>query len=268
MMPRLPLTAGEAERIAAHLVKDAPSKADEEFAPAKVAEGRALFESLGCRRCHAFGAGVPVIEEGPRTDAQLLAPDLRHTRDRLRPAFVRRYLGDPARARRNARMPRFSISPEQREALVAFLYAEPLPPEEVPPMPERLPVLSRRVTFAEVKREVFEKACQHCHANPNKSFNDGGPGNTGGFGYAGRGLSLASYREVMSGSRDDQGRRRSVFERDESGTPRIIRHLMARREEVRGRRVEGVLGMPMALPPLSPEQIQLLESWIAQGRPR
>jgi hypothetical protein len=29
-----------------------------------------------------------------------------------------------------------------------------------------------------------------------------------------------------------------------------------------------VRGMPLGLPPLEPEQIQLVESWIAQGRPR
>jgi hypothetical protein len=28
-----------------------------------------------------------------------------------------------------------------------------------------------------------------------------------------------------------------------------------------------VLGMPLGLPALSPEEIQLVDSWIAQGRP-
>jgi hypothetical protein len=38
--------------------------------------------------------------------------------------------------------------------------------------------------------------------------------------------------------------------------------------EERGQRHALVRGMPLGLPALTPEQVQLVESWIAQGRPR
>lgn len=53
-----------------------------------------------------------------------------------------------------------------------------------------------------------------------------------------------------------------------AGMPRILAHLQARRVEERGGVVEGVLGMPLALPALGDDDMQLLQSWIAQGRPR
>ena len=42
---------------------------------------------------------------------------------------------------------------------------------------------------------------------------------------------------------------------------------MARHREVEGEPIDGVTGMPLGLPPVPLEDIQLVESWIAQGRP-
>lgn len=97
---------------------------------------------------------------------------------------------------------------------------------------------------------------------------DGGPGNTGGFGFAGRGLNLATYSDVLSGSLDDRGDRRSIFMPGADGTSILMGVLLARQHELAGQIVPGVRGMPLGLPALSPEQVQLVESWIAQGRPQ
>ena len=41
-----------------------------------------------------------------------------------------------------------------------------------------------------------------------------------------------------------------------------------RESEERGQIVDDIRGMPLGLPALSPAQIQLVETWIAQGRPQ
>lgn len=97
---------------------------------------------------------------------------------------------------------------------------------------------------------------------------DGGPGNTGGFGFADRSLNLASYSDVLSGSLDDRGQRRSIFLPLADGTPRLLAVLLARQRELAGELAPGLRGMPLGLPALSAEQVQLVESWIAQGRPQ
>jgi len=91
---------------------------------------------------------------------------------------------------------------------------------------------------------------------------------SGGFGFAARGLDLSSYAGIASGSLDEEGRRRSVFAPAAGGTPRLIAQLLARQAEEAGQPVPGVRGMPLGLPALTPEELQLVESWIAQGRPR
>ena len=48
----------------------------------------------------------------------------------------------------------------------------------------------------------------------------------------------------------------------------MVSVMQARREEELGQPVEGVRGMPLGLPSMSPEDIQLVESWVSQGRPR
>jgi hypothetical protein len=47
-----------------------------------------------------------------------------------------------------------------------------------------------------------------------------------------------------------------------------VRALLARHAEERGAATGEVRGMPLGYPALSLEDIQLVETWIAQGRPR
>jgi hypothetical protein len=133
-----------------------------------------------------------------------------------------------------------------------------------------------------VNRRVFRKTCWHCHSDPDFARGDGGPGNTGGFGFAGVGLNLASYEGVSSGALEggwtrarlltaggvdaDPRERESVIEPGPSGT-RLVRALRARQSEEHGRPVPGVRGMPLGLPALSEDDIRLIEAWVAQGAP-
>ena len=82
------------------------------------------------------------------------------------------------------------------------------------------------------------------------------------------GSPIRMLQGIASGALDEHGERRSVFAKLPDGTPRLVAHLVARHVEEAGGRVDGVRGMPLGLPPLSFEDIQLVESWIAQGRPR
>jgi hypothetical protein len=113
---------------------------------------------------------------------------------------------------------------------------------------------------------VLRRTCWHCHGEPDYAHGEGGPGNTGGFGFPERGLSLADYDGASSGILDAHGDRKSILAPGDDGTPLLVRALLARHEEIAGRPVPGVRGMPLGMPPLPPEEIQLVESWIAQGR--
>jgi hypothetical protein len=162
-------------------------------------------------------------------------------------------------------MPRLGLSASDAADVVAYLWTRtPAPRAEI--TETRLPPLDRPVRFDEVATRVFRRICWHCHGAPAFAHGDGGPGNTGGFGFAPRGLDLSDYTGVTSGSRGPDGRRRSVLATLPDGTPRLIAHLLARRVEERGGEVPGIRGMPLGLPALSLEDIQLVETWILQGR--
>lgn len=268
-MPRLGLAPDEAEALARLLVpSEAPPRT---FAASRVARGRELFTERGCNSCHRFSGTdvVPAKVEGrvpPSLEA--LAPDLRHTRDRFQSGVLVAWLRDPKRLRPQTLMPNLSLSEDDAEALAAFVWLAPLTPMTEPPPLSRLPVLSRRVAWDEVNQAVFKRTCWHCHSQPDYALGDGGPGNTGGFGFAARGLDLSSATGAASGAIGDDGRRASIFRKQPDGTPRLLAVLLARDAEVRGHPSAGLRGMPLGLPPLSAEQLQLVESWIAQGQPR
>jgi hypothetical protein len=169
-------------------------------------------------------------------------------------------------------MPDIPLSKAEARDIAAYVLGVPLAAEAGKPAAaqpfQRLPLLARPVRFDEVKERVLRRTCWHCHADPEYAIGDGGPGNTGGFGFPAKGINLADHESVLAGFLDEQGARKSLFDPDASGREnRLVRALLARHAEEAGKPVPGVRGMPLALPALKAEEIQLVESWIAQGRP-
>lgn len=275
-MPRLAINAKQASAMTAYLMPDLYAK---QTLPkgGDLKRGKALMETKGCMTCHNM-TGQPDLKpssipvEVPATQlvrAMKLAPDLSHTRERFQPAGVVAWLLDPQKMSASASMPNLKLTTQEAVDLATFLLNAPLQPTAAKPIPKRLPVLTRPVKYEEVEKKVFRFICWHCHSEGDYVNGDGGPGNTGGFGFKPRKLSLASYTAISRGLLDHQGERMSVFSKDEkTQTPLLIRAMMARHHEVAGQPVKGIRGMPLGLPPMSLEKIQLVESWIAQGRPR
>ena len=106
-------------------------------------------------------------------------------------------------------MPAFALGDAEQRDLAAYLLLTPLAPIE-PARFERLPPLERPVGYEEVSARVFRRTCWHCHSDPSYAIGDGGPGNTGGFGFAPRGINLAEYAGIQAGYLDLAGRRRSA----------------------------------------------------------
>jgi len=274
-MPRLRMSAEEADKLARYLIpKPLPAPAMK----GDPAKGRVLLDTRGCGMCHRM-SGVPALKSSvPRAamaaaqlrDGMLLAPDLAHTRKRFQRARLVQWLMDPKSLKRDALMPKEGLSEDEARHVAAYLLMTPLKPVTPEPMPKRLPILERRVTYEEVAQKVFGHTCIHCHADPDYAIGDGGPGNTGGFGFPARGVNLTEYAMIQAGYIDPKGdgeERSSLFEKLADGTPRLVAALWARHAEVRGKPRKDVRGMPLGLPPLTPEQIQLVETWAAQGRP-
>jgi cytochrome c2 len=271
-MPRLKLSPAQATDIATYLTSTAaPVTAPVAVTPepAQIAHGKELMTERGCVGCHQLsGAGLaapPKNEPVVRTLG--LAPDLRYARERQEPGSIARWLLDPAKVKHDAAMPKLDLGLEDARDLAAFLSFGELEPLAPKPAFERLPVLSRRVGFDEVNEQVFAVTCRHCHTNPDLADGDGGPGSTGGFGFKPRKIDFSSYQGIQSGGVDGQGERVSLFAPTSEGLPRLVAALVARTREDRGHESDEVRGMPLGLPPLSPQQIQLVESWVAQGRP-
>lgn len=269
-MPRLPLSPAQADAVAAFLTRDvdAPSDAPPAPTPALVARGRSLFVTRTCAQCHRFDDAAIDARPAPATppEAARLAPDLAVTRARYRRDRLVAWILDPPRVKPGTPMPALGLSPEEAVALASYVLFAPLRPRVTHDPPPMLPALARRVTWDEVEAGVFRRTCRHCHADEGFAFGDGGPGNTGGFGFEARRLNLNSHAGAMSGMLVG-GERRSAFATDDSGLPRIVRALRARQLEESGRVDVGVRGMPLGHPAVTPEQLQLVTSWIASGRP-
>lgn len=274
-MPRLAMTREQARDIAAYLAapEDPAKKVD--LAGADPARGRKLMEIRACASCHTFtgvpplAGATPVKPEERRVAPSIeLAPDLRFARDRLRPEALVAWVTSPKSVKPDTLMPDFDLPAADARDIVAYILTAELASPEPRPIPARLPVLDRKVTYDEVSEKVFRRTCWHCHGEADYAAGDGGPGNTGGLGFKGRGINFVSYESVQAGRTDDKDERHSLFEKAADGTPRLIRSLLLRRDEEAGKLDPEIRGMPMGYPALTPEEIQLVETWVAQGRPR
>ncbi len=283
-MPHLGIDHDEARDIAAFLAaapKEPPYFAERRMADYRVdlpplqrgdvARGEEIYRDAGCIACHLMsGAVVAPAVTADRLEARklMLAVDLRHTRDRFEPTELVPWILEPTYHKADAAMPNLGLTYQQARDVAAFIMEAELAPLPDGEVPERLPLLEEPVTFERVFREVFGKTCVHCHDEADLGeLGDGGPGNVGGFGFQPRGLSFASYESIFAGYLEE-GVRRSIFAPEPDGTPLLVAVLLARqREEALGQRAART-GMPLSLPAVTPEQLQLVESWIAQGRPR
>lgn len=273
-MPRLAITPSEARDVAAYLVAD-DDKPSSTPADGDLGKGRQLLDTRGCGSCHTFTGIAPLATSAPPNmngkdfeRGRKLAPDLRFTRDRMTPAKLTAWLRDPKAVKPDTAMPKIALSEAETRDVAAYISSVEV--KDPPPKPKlvRLPPLTRKVTFKEVDDKVFHRTCWHCHSEPDYAIGDGGPGNSGGFGFKPRGLNLSDYAGIAAGFVDDKGERASIFLKDKEDVPRIVRALLARHDEEGGAETGPVRGMPLGYEPLSAEDIQLVESWVAQGRPR
>lgn len=267
-MPRLRISQTDAKRLADELGLNETHENDQENR-GNMARGRELFETYSCNECHSFtGTDAPPgpAFDGPSPATQRRAPDLRHARRRMSRNSLDRWLENPRKVKADALMTMVVSNPSDRADLVAYLVDTPLePPQDKPPVEVPEPV-DRKVRWNDVNEAIFHATCRHCHSDGGPALpGEGGAGNTGGFGYDGAGLVLSSYEGVRRGSISADGSRRDLLEPDSSGVAPIVQHLMARHHEVNGSPVDGVLGMPLALPPVTLDNIALLRGWIAQG---
>jgi hypothetical protein len=181
---------------------------------------------------------------------------------------TRAWIQDPNAMKPDTVMPRVTLTEAEIRDLAGFIHDVEVTPPARKPSVTRLPILTRKVTFKEVDERVFHRTCWHCHSEPDYAIGDGGPGNSGGLGFKPRGLNLSDYKGVAAGFIDEKGERTSVFTKDASGTPRLVLAMLARHDEENGAETGPVRGMPLGYDPLPLEDIQLVESWIAQGRPK
>lgn len=285
-MPRLALTREQARDVVAYFESLSPKAEEKDGTPLSTGEstrGRAVMDAMQCGSCHRMTGVPPLAAAAPleaaasptysrssdeKRPAVMLAPDLRHTRDRMTPKAILAWLLDPAAVKPDTLMPKPSLTRAQALDVVAYLTRGELAVVPAAPTVEAPPLLDRRVGYEEVARRVLDVTCRHCHGNPVDALGDGGPGNTGGFGFPRRGINFTSYEQTQGGYLDDEKKRHSLFEPMPDGTPRIVAALWARHREVEGKPDPRVRGMPLGLPPLPPEEIQLIATWAAQGRPR
>jgi cytochrome c2 len=215
-----------------------------------VARGLALLQP--CQGCHAYSGVWDGAPPG-------LAPDLRWTRERLAPSVADAWLVDPRAVAPEASMPAPGLAPDARRDVLAALYRAPLvePPPTEPAELAAVPAHPAPVSWEEAEQRVFRRICWHCHSDPAGNAGDGGPGNTGGFGYPGAGAQLGTRAGLLAGSRSGPL----------CGTSRLEQVLLERQREVAGQDDPAILGMPLGLPPLPPEEIALVRAYAAQGCP-
>jgi len=291
MIP-LRLSAADKDAVVAYLAAlngeaAKPVSAEAPVGAARVQAGRQAFLASGCPVCHVMGPERLMPGYGPEFfaalgDQALLAPDLRFARQRIPRQTLVAFIVKPTAVDPRSTMPALGVDTARAQQIADFLLHTPLTdgPAPKPAMVDTKP-LNRKVTWDEVYEDVLGMICVHCHMNPASNNGDGGAGNTGGLGYAGLQLDLETYEGVKRGLMRG-GERISIIAPPKPGEPPLLLAALLRRHQeagrdVRppysGRRVDAAgpdparPGMPLGLPPLPPEKVRMIATWLAQGAP-
>ena len=251
-MPRFQLDSEERHAIAALFVTTAVPETPAPD-PQNIDTGKALFSERGCLTCHSFGATLA-------TGVWPMAPDLAHTRDRMRPNVVAAWIEDPATVSASATMPNFGLTTEESIVIRDYLLLSDPGGQIAAPLSNILVPTTEPVTWDMVESQVFGKICVHCHMNETLNQGRTGPGNGGGFGWEATGIELQTLEGVRASADripDALLRRREEAHRDVVNPGEIPAQL---RRPTRP-------GMPLGLPPLSDEEISMVLGWIEQGMP-
>ena len=262
MMPKLPISEVEAKIIASTLLKGAEPEV--KIISGDPARGRLLLTEKKCIECHDHSETGPVIPWQSKSTVQRLAPDLSVTKYRMSPAMIVAWLTNPQAVAPFTLMPKPELNSEEIQDLVATIMTLP---EEPRPEIDNLPLkpLDRAVSFAEVRERITDRTCRHCHANEQATGGAAGAGNTGGFGYPGKGLDLSSEQGLKRGVLDPKsGQRRSIITAAKGEYPLLIKVLLTRHREMVGDYDKERIGMPLGLAPVPFDDIQLLYTWCLQ----
>lgn len=253
-------------------VPTAPDRPDAE----QMAAAQALFKAKACATCHTVGnldLGVTADQLMAARNVTALAPNLRFVRDRMTPETTVAWLLDPTSIKPDTTMPAMGLTREEAELLTAWLFhvdpeLKPRPDVSIPPLPS---TDGAPATWAEAKEQTLGDVCVHCHMNDHEK--DPGPGNLGGLGYEGVGLSMRTYEALVAG----YGGTNAL--QSDTATPPLLDVMLRRRAEnlrdlvppfedhVRPPYPEGPLGMPMGLPALDDAEIAAVAAWIDAGCP-
>ncbi|RMF94417.1 MAG: hypothetical protein D6736_00070, partial [Nitrospinota bacterium] len=116
-----------------------------------LSEGRRLVRWLGCPGCHEIRGYPP----------EKIGPSLAFIGSKVRPGWLLRYLQDPSWYSPQSRMPDYKLSPEEAEALAAFLLTLRRPSGDPPQAPE---IENSPEVLAQGKALIVKGGCVTCHA--------------------------------------------------------------------------------------------------------
>ncbi|MBI3006636.1 MAG: c-type cytochrome [Ignavibacteriales bacterium] len=124
-MPNFKFSDGEAEAITAYLVSVAKQSSFSferprgSFAGGNAAQGRQIFETIGCQGCHAVGNATTVRDaRGTTFD---IAPELTRVGSKVSPDWLFDWVKNPRHYNNETRMPSLRLTDTEARHIVAYL---------------------------------------------------------------------------------------------------------------------------------------------------
>lgn len=223
-----------------------------------IEQGRRAAARFWCFGCHEFTGFIAsqATKTGPAntlTEVAYFAPDLRHSRDRLRPEVIAGMILDPKAHNPLSLKPKpYGLSAGDADALAYMILFADLDPNAPPPAEETFEVIAE----PEYERDIaplFTRYCEACHYPEDNEMMGPASGFVGAFGLPARHFDVTTYEGVMKGASLD-GR---VF------YDVVIPEYRA---SILLNRLRGDMTPAMPFGQKMPEgAIQTIENWVMQG---
>lgn len=153
-MPNLGLAKDQADAIATYLLTQhgaaaRPSFAVQTASDQRIAQGKRLFQNLGCLGCHVV-----------RGEGAAVGPELTNIRGKVDPQWLYDWVQNPKAFFPNSRMPVFNLTRQQSEDIGNYLLS--IGTDKVSPL-DVAPDLSDSRAAALGAKLISERGCAGCH---------------------------------------------------------------------------------------------------------
>lgn len=227
-------------------------------------KGKVLYEQNGCVKCHSNNNAGPRLRVGYQLlNRKYFEKRLTTNTTSLYSIWIEVKNNKLSKSQSKSIMPIFKFNKIDMDSLYKYISESKDDLDQLPMNKSASNKLYGVALFKEVKKNVFQQSCQHCHSNSSEQNDD----NKYLFNFSKGGSSLFDLTDIDSNKNNQKKLEQILSPGPSCADSKMVKLLKERQNEWVGKKVIAERGMPLTQKPIEMKYIEQLNDWTKQGCP-